>query len=1062
MAYSHVPTFVAKGAYASGTAALTVAVPAGYRNNDMLILVVESANQAIVAPAGWTEFTGSPQSTGTAAAAGGVRLGVFYKIVGGAEASVTVADTGDHTAAIMMAFRGVDPAAPIHLTAGSVDATATTAMSWPTLTTTVNNCRIIMVSGLDQDIAGTAQVGAITAAGLTGITEHHDQTVASGAGGGLHVASGIRAVAGAIGAMTATGAASTTHAYLTIALKGRSDAIVLPRGQYKPDYETVIATGSGQSVTNDGVILQADVSPVWELDTPYTPKAEVENIATAFDGVVNTTNPAFIPESSNVTYNTRGGSLEYDSLNDQYVFWGGFDGTTRYTNVWVRDCKEPGQPWRRQTTTGTAPVAANLAASAYFISGGAGHFVVWGGNTGADSQQMLILNTNTWAWRTVTQTNAPTARSYITKHIAVKQNGTTDATLYFFGGWGAARENNLHNVVVNSTTTAATWTTLLATGAVGSPAIRSGALLDYKASTNKLYLYGGFDGTTYLNDFWSYDIVGNTWTQEAVGGTAPVGTEILAGGYDAVNNRFWFTGGWTGTQATGRNNVGYINDVGGTETFVEVRAFNTDNQHYASHSSSANCIDTKRGWLVMFGMMTKDSTERYSFAIDFNDGITTNKPVYGLNEGDYMSARDAMAGVFDPDRNDWLQIGGFAGMANDTTILQGTHVNDIWAYDYVNNRWRFANKGNLGMPHTEGATAVYDTLRDRVIVFGGLSGINETGNEVWSATSDANGMYKWQKLNPTGTPPTSRWLSAGVYDATNDRVIITLGGKIGGPLNETWELSFSSSPQGVWTQRTPTGTVTAVMGPGYADKTSTKQLYIFGGATNQALTTVSAQLVYLDYSTTNGAWVTPTSSGGTARRTPALGYDSVNDRLITFGGFNGTASIEVLSYWNVTTPGAWANAAPTATRTPDARRSLAGAVLPDNNFYVAHGRSDSSMWYRNTWQLTPNYATPNSSTWLNEMPRVFQPHYFIFDNNTAGSYHWQAWTTEEAVDHTKVSYGGNAESVADFVLGASGSITIRTVSKKVWVTNAWVAKPVKYWNGTAWVTKVVKVWSGGP
>ena len=118
-------TFVAKGAFANGTAALTVAQPAGTVAGDLLLLMVESANQAITTPAGYTQVTDSPQFTGTAAAAGGVRLAVFYKIHSGTEIDVAVVDAGDHTTAILAAYRGVSTTNPIHTSAGSVQATAT-------------------------------------------------------------------------------------------------------------------------------------------------------------------------------------------------------------------------------------------------------------------------------------------------------------------------------------------------------------------------------------------------------------------------------------------------------------------------------------------------------------------------------------------------------------------------------------------------------------------------------------------------------------------------------------------------------------------------------------------------------------------------------------------------------------------------------------------------------------------------------------------------------------------------------------------------------------------------
>ena len=61
------PTFVAAGTVASGTGTITPALPAGLQANDILLLFVETANQAISITnqngGTWTQVTGSPQGT---------------------------------------------------------------------------------------------------------------------------------------------------------------------------------------------------------------------------------------------------------------------------------------------------------------------------------------------------------------------------------------------------------------------------------------------------------------------------------------------------------------------------------------------------------------------------------------------------------------------------------------------------------------------------------------------------------------------------------------------------------------------------------------------------------------------------------------------------------------------------------------------------------------------------------------------------------------------------------------------------------------------------------------
>lgn len=94
-------TITGLSTFASGTGAISPDFTSSGRvTGDLLILAVESANQAITVPSGFIQFTSSPKSVGSAAAAGGVRLGLFWKKSVGTETTISVADTGDHTTAV--------------------------------------------------------------------------------------------------------------------------------------------------------------------------------------------------------------------------------------------------------------------------------------------------------------------------------------------------------------------------------------------------------------------------------------------------------------------------------------------------------------------------------------------------------------------------------------------------------------------------------------------------------------------------------------------------------------------------------------------------------------------------------------------------------------------------------------------------------------------------------------------------------------------------------------------------------------------------------------------------
>lgn len=212
-------TYVGKSSFASGTAALSVGAVSGVAADDLLLLFVESANQPVAAPSGYTQVTNSPVAIGTAAAAGGVALQVFYRIATGADTTTTVADSGDHTTAIKMAFRGVSTSTPFDATPVSgTKTTASTSSSYPGITTATANAMVVYASALDLDAASTATTSGQANANLTSVTERHDQTTSSGFGGGLVITTGMKATAGATGNLTAT-VTSTTQVYLTLALR---------------------------------------------------------------------------------------------------------------------------------------------------------------------------------------------------------------------------------------------------------------------------------------------------------------------------------------------------------------------------------------------------------------------------------------------------------------------------------------------------------------------------------------------------------------------------------------------------------------------------------------------------------------------------------------------------------------------------------------------------------------------------------------------------------------------------------------------------------------------------
>jgi fibronectin type 3 domain-containing protein len=219
------PTFVAAGSIASGTGTIAPALPAGRATGDILLLFVETANQAVSISnqngGTWTAVTNSPQGTGTAAATTATRLTVFWSRYNGTQGAPTVSDSGDHQIGRMIAIRGAAASGnPWDVTAGGVEATSDTSGSIPGATTTVANTLVVTaVAGSLPDATGTANFSAWTNASLTSVTERTDNTATAGNGGSIGIATGIKATAGAYGNTAVTHASAAVKGMMSIAIK---------------------------------------------------------------------------------------------------------------------------------------------------------------------------------------------------------------------------------------------------------------------------------------------------------------------------------------------------------------------------------------------------------------------------------------------------------------------------------------------------------------------------------------------------------------------------------------------------------------------------------------------------------------------------------------------------------------------------------------------------------------------------------------------------------------------------------------------------------------------------
>jgi len=141
-------------------------------------------------------------------------------------------------------------------------------------------------------------------------------------------------------------------------------------------------------------------------------------------------------------------------------------------------------------------------------------------------------------------------------------------------------------------------------------------------------------------------------------------------------------------------------------------------------------------------------------------------------------------------------------------IVFGGHsssdLNDVWAVNLAGfPAW--TQLATAGTPPSArfGATAIYDPVGDRMIVFGGIN-INVRLNDTWQLT--LSGTPTWSAITPVTPLPPTRYAHTAVYDGVRSRMVVYAGshGPAPAELSDVWALDLSPAATG-WSQLSITG-----------------------------------------------------------------------------------------------------------------------------------------------------------------------------------------------------------------------------------------------------------------
>ena len=285
-----------------------------------------------------------------------------------------------------------------------------------------------------------------------------------------------------------------------------------------------------------------------------------------------------------------------------------------------------------------------------------------------------------------------------------------------------------------------------------SPPARSYLAMTYDPDSGKIIMFGGFDGTGYLNDTWTFD--GVTWTHVTTQPSPPPRAAAQMA-YDSVTHKVVLFGGYNGTN--------YMGDTwlwdGTTSQWTHART-----AHHPRPVTGPMLFPDPNGRVDLFGGF---------------DGRFYQLTMWQWTGSDWTQlfpatvpfARSSAAVATNPTIDQVVLFGGLADV----------NPNNTWTYNGTT--WTLQSPVNQP-PLVYAASAAFDPNINAVILFGGGSGgVDQNTTWQWFV---AGGFWNWKQVATTQSPPPREGAGMAYLPALG-RVIVFGGQNSETPLNDTWQ-----------------------------------------------------------------------------------------------------------------------------------------------------------------------------------------------------------------------------------------------------------------------------------
>ncbi len=461
-----------------------------------------------------------------------------------------------------------------------------------------------------------------------------------------------------------------------------------------------------------------------------------------------------------------------------------------------------------------------------------------------------------------------------------------------FGGGNEG--GSLNDVWVLSLENTPAWRLLTPLGT--PPSARSGAACAYDPKHDRLLVFGGSSSGTKLGDLWSLSLSGTPrWDSLVVAGTPPPPRTSAVALFDVKRDRFLIVGGDDGVWGGNMPAFALTNDENPTWSTLAVGGGAT------ARRSMGACYDWRRDELVLFGGLVNQG---------FNASSLRNEVLLlSLNATPWWTV--------------WTPGG------SGPTPRYGTAV----AYDGKRSRLCFF-----------GGSSIYDGPPLSSLPMGETYGLPRTGTTNWIT-------YSSLPTRVSGAGPGQ----LVVVDGTRDRVLRLFGIYRGvAPLPSGYSprtISLSNPSEGWQSYQTvPVSPHPGHMALSGVIDSPRRRLILFGGRNigNNALQNATSEWTLAGPDTERV--LAPAGTPPSVREYHAAVADPVAQRMIVFGGLNGSTPLSDL--WQLTLSGTMTWTALTATGTPPAARYGHSAVHdPVRRRMIVFGGRNASTAFRDVFSL---------------------------------------------------------------------------------------------------------------